>query len=288
MSETATEDNKTEVAQTPDPKGYALCKMKNDPAGARAEAWSTFLMGRSEVDDPEKINAEIQQLLPYTVFWRAVDKFVDGKPVQGVEMLSYLRGKKGGEARLHAKRSVGFGGHVDTEVPDGMPLLLHLANETDRELREEIGLKVDYQKLFQALIRCVRDFNYLVINDGTVNSVHTGLVLLLDWNEHFHGDDKMVLEEGNILDPYWIDVHRLDDEEFEVYEDWSKICIGNMRRMVDEMYAAEKRAAKHLADEAALADRLAARALNGELMPKALDKPNAIIGAVAELPATGT
>ena len=49
-----------------------------------------------------------KQLIPYVVF-RHTD------PAGAVHVFQYTRGGGQGEARLHAKRSVGVGGHISTE-----------------------------------------------------------------------------------------------------------------------------------------------------------------------------
>ena len=58
---------------------------------------NNFFMDRGEAeDDPSH-----KQLIPYALF------HYKGK------FLNYQRGKSGGEARLHAKRSLGIGGHIN-------------------------------------------------------------------------------------------------------------------------------------------------------------------------------
>ena len=55
-----------------------------------------------------------KQLIPYVLFrWTDADGTV--------HLFEYLRGSGQGERRLHAKRSVGVGGHISTIDADGRP-----------------------------------------------------------------------------------------------------------------------------------------------------------------------
>ena len=79
--------------------------------------------GRAEEDPSHK------QLIPYCVF-RCGDR-----------IFHYTRGKSGGESRLHAKISVGVGGHVNPVDMDGGktgPDAYHAA--VTREIEEELDL----------------------------------------------------------------------------------------------------------------------------------------------------
>ncbi|QAY80382.1 NUDIX domain-containing protein [Sphingosinicella sp. BN140058] len=71
-----------------------------EPAAAAALFASGAVVGPRALleESPDYI-----QLIPYLV------------GVDGDQVLSYVRSKKGGEARLHKKISVGVGGHVDVE-----------------------------------------------------------------------------------------------------------------------------------------------------------------------------
>jgi len=90
----------------------------------------------------------------------------------GTSILNYTRGKSGGEARLHALRSVGVGGHinpVDTGMGRTGPEAYHAAVE--RELHEELIFEVAHTNRIAALI-----------NDDSneVGRVHLGVVHVID------------------------------------------------------------------------------------------------------------
>lgn len=69
-----------------------------------------------------------KQIIPYVIF-RAGDR-----------VFRYTRGKTQGEARLHAKRSIGVGGHVDEADADGRATLDAYEMALRRELDEEVAI----------------------------------------------------------------------------------------------------------------------------------------------------
>jgi predicted NUDIX family phosphoesterase len=102
-----------------------------------------------------------KQLIPYVLF-----RYVDSEGVE--HLFQYTRGGGQGEKRLHAKRSVGVGGHISAEdVTDG-------ANHHDvyrdgmlRELAEEVIIDSPCEQ------HCVG----LINDDETpVGQVHLGVV----------------------------------------------------------------------------------------------------------------
>ena len=101
-----------------------------------------------------------KQIIPYLVLRH------------GDRVLCYTRGKSGGEARLHAKMSVGIGGHMN----DGDTNAAHFdqaayLRAVERELHEELEIPGPYRQRAVALI-----------NDDTneVGRVHLGVVHLVD------------------------------------------------------------------------------------------------------------
>lgn len=98
--------------------------------------------------------SEVKQIIPYTLVSHGADLFL------------VRRLDAGGERRLHGKRSVGVGGHINPEDDDGDRARL-VARCAERELREELHLDTE------VAIEAVG-----VINDDAnpVGSVHFGLV----------------------------------------------------------------------------------------------------------------
>lgn len=240
--------------------GQVLC-VRPAESGPYVEYWNTFMMPRSVVDDKDNLDPTIQQILPYVSFYRHVDHTAeDGTilPGEGIELLSYRRGSGSGEVRLIAKRSVGFGGHIDT--PPGPNIVQHLHDETAREIMEELGIKVNSFALNAAIITCIRNINFLVFNDGTVNSVHTGLSILLRMSDHTDAA-TYDLEAGHIEDAKWINVEQLASEELDEYETWSTAVISGLKTRITEHR-------KALADQRELEDKLQAANDNGGIAPQ--------------------
>ena len=133
----------------------------------------------------------------------------------GERFLTYARTKKGGEARLHDKLSMGVGGHINPV--DGLTDSIHtyLAG-MEREIREEITFSgTATQQL------------YAIINDDTneVGRVHLGIVHLFDL------DGEQVTSNEKALDG--LGFHTLDELKGDLYErleTWSVICVDALSK----------------------------------------------------------
>jgi predicted NUDIX family phosphoesterase len=163
-----------------------------DPAGH-------FFMDRAAAeDDPSH-----KQLIPYCIF-RCGDR-----------ILHYTRGKSGGESRLHAKISVGVGGHVNPVDMDGGktgPDAYHAA--VTREIEEELDLPEDHQHRIIALL-----------NDESnpVGQVHLGIVHLIDLNS-----DSVRSREDALTDLGFTALDELNGPLMERLETWSQFCIRHL------------------------------------------------------------
>ena len=153
-------------------------------------AHGTFT-GRVEAED----NPEFKQLIVYTAV------FFQGN------ILSYTRGKVGQEPRLHAKQSIGVGGHINPEDWDiSLPDAEIFHGAVRRELKEEVGITDSHINRMQ--------FIGFVNEDTTdVGKVHFGLVFFVDLN-HIEG---LAFEEA-FLNPRWLEEDELDsNHELEVW-----------------------------------------------------------------------
>lgn len=140
-------------------------------------------------------------------------------------ILTYSRGK-GAEERLHKKRSIGFGGHIDLEdIIDAMqqdnPTFLDvLASGIVREIEEELGLAGKFPILWKHKIRESLGTKVIYDTSDEVGSVHLALVNIIDL------DDTVTVtpDLSEISDPVWV---KEEDLIFEVdnYENWSRIII---------------------------------------------------------------
>ncbi len=158
-----------------------------------------FFMDRAAAEeDPSH-----KQLIPYCIF-RCGDR-----------ILHYTRGKAGGESRLHAKISVGVGGHVNPIDTGGGRTgadAYHAA--VTREIEEELDLPEDHQHKIIALL-----------NDESnpVGQVHLGIVHLIELKS-----DDVKSREDALTDLGFTPLAELNDGLFERLETWSQFCIRHL------------------------------------------------------------
>lgn len=158
-----------------------------------------FFMDRAAAEeDPSH-----KQLIPYCIF-RCGDR-----------ILHYTRGKSGGESRLHAKISVGVGGHVNPVDMDGGktgPDAYHAA--VTREIEEELDLPEDHQHRIIALL-----------NDESnpVGQVHLGIVHLVELKS-----DSVRSREDALTDLGFTALDELNGPLMERLETWSQFCIRHL------------------------------------------------------------
>lgn len=160
---------------------------------------SHFFMDRAAAElDPSH-----KQLIPYCIF-RCGDR-----------ILHYTRGKAGGESRLHAKISVGVGGHVNpVDMGEGRigPDAYHAA--VTREIEEELDLPEEHEHRIIALL-----------NDesNAVGQVHLGIVHLVDLKS-----DAVGSREDALLDLGFTPLAELNGPLFDRLETWSQFCIRHL------------------------------------------------------------
>lgn len=158
-----------------------------------------FFMDRATAEeDPSH-----KQLIPYCIF-RCGDR-----------ILHYTRGKSGGESRLHAKISVGVGGHVNPiDTGDGRtgPDAYHAA--VTREIEEELDLPENHKHRIIALL-----------NDesNAVGQVHLGIVHLIELTS-----DAVASREDALLDLGFTALSELNGPWFDRLETWSQHCIRHL------------------------------------------------------------
>jgi predicted NUDIX family phosphoesterase len=142
-----------------------------------------------------------KQLIPYVIF-RYRD--ATGRTL----LFQYIRGKGQGESRLHAKRSIGIGGHISA---DDAAQKSAYAEGMRRELAEEVAIETPYTEQLAGLIN----------DDETeVGRVHLGVVHLFDVER-----PAVQPRESDILDAGFRPVEELLAEP-ERCETWSQICLG--------------------------------------------------------------
>ena len=147
-----------------------------------------------------------KQLIPYLVIRH------------GNRVLCYTRGKSGGEARLHAKMSIGIGGHIN----DGDTHTEHFDEAAyfravERELHEELEFSGGYRQRIAALLNDDRN---------EVGRVHLGVVHLIDVES-----PEIRPREDAIRDLQFLTVAELEPRR-ERLESWSQICLGGLDRLL--------------------------------------------------------
>lgn len=142
-----------------------------------------------------------KQLIPYVLL-----QWTDEEGI--TKLFTYTRGGGGGEARLHAKRSIGIGGHISREdaADGGDPYSTGMR----RELEEEVRLNSSYTETRDGLI-------YDGSND--VGRVHLGVVhrFVLE------GPD-VASNEADLAEGSFVSVENLKSE-MDRLETWSQLAI---------------------------------------------------------------
>jgi predicted NUDIX family phosphoesterase len=141
-----------------------------------------------------------KQLIPYVIFHH---RDLAGQ----TRLFQYTRGKGQGESRLHAKRSVGIGGHISADdaaqqsaYDEGMR----------RELDEEVVIETPYRAKLVGLIN----------DDETeVGRVHLGVVHVLDVEQ-----PAVRPRESEIIEAGFRPVPELL-ADLPRFETWSQICL---------------------------------------------------------------
>lgn len=153
---------------------------------------------RSEMEE----NPDFKQLIPYVIF-----RHNEGA---GETIFQYTRGKGQGEKRLHAKRSVGVGGHICSDDESNGGELHPYEEGMRRELAEEVFIETPYRGRLVGLIN----------DDLTdVGKVHLGLVHCFEVET-----PRIRPREPEIMDAGFRDPQELL-AQVDQFESWSQICL---------------------------------------------------------------
>ena len=156
---------------------------------------NNFFMSREEAEkDPSH-----KQLIPYSLFHH------EGR------YLHYVRGASGGESRLHARGSIGIGGHINPvdEREDHLGRATYLAGVA-REIEEELVLEGEHPQRIVALL-----------NDDSneVGRVHLGIVHLFELSSA-----TVRAREEALADLQFRTVEELQGTLHPSLESWSQFC----------------------------------------------------------------
>jgi predicted NUDIX family phosphoesterase len=148
-------------------------------------------------------NPSFKQLIPYVIF-----QYDDSRGARW--LFQYTRGSGQGERRLHAKRSIGIGGHISLEDAGRHGSLNPYHEGMRRELDEEVIIQTCYRD------RCVGMIN----DDETdVGKVHLGIVHVFEVDEPRVSPREAEMHAAGFqqLD----ELRQLRDS----MESWSQICL---------------------------------------------------------------
>jgi predicted NUDIX family phosphoesterase len=161
-----------------------------------------FFMDRAEAEaDPTH-----KQLIPYCLI-RC-----------GTQILSYTRGKSGGEDRLHAQRSVGVGGHINPIDADyGRTGREAYFAAVERELQEELIFEISHTNRIAALL-----------NDDSndVGLVHLGVVHVIEVP-----NTQVTAREDALANLAFHELAELRGPLFPNLESWSKHVIQDIANL---------------------------------------------------------
>lgn len=141
--------------------------------------WKTLLADRDHCET----DSRFLQIIPYIIL----------HDVKSNTYFLYERGIGGGENRLHSKKSIGIGGHVDS-IPLKCTLIELLAKEAVREILEEVGLIVEEHKIVNILTNDKFEDIYLPDSSNEVDHVHYGIAFVVDVDK-----DLVKSNEPNII-----------------------------------------------------------------------------------------
>jgi predicted NUDIX family phosphoesterase len=149
-----------------------------------------------------------KQLIPYVIM-TFDDKY-----------LTYVRGKRAGETRLVAKRSIGIGGHINPVDADNSSLFAYLYENyltaVGREVTEEVSVETTYTDRVVALLN----------DDSTeVGSVHLGIVHYWILDAPKVNRREQMITRMSFMTP--AELHQLRDS----METWSALCLDGFDRM---------------------------------------------------------
>lgn len=127
--------------------------------------------------------------------------------------VSYLRGEDLGEARLHGNRSVGIGGHINSEDRENKNIDCHLEYAALREIEEEVNID---EKVNLHLAGLIND------DSNAVGKVHLGLVYVADLVTPAVTGREQGIARVEFASPEEL----LSDRD--QFETWSQILIDNI------------------------------------------------------------
>lgn len=151
-----------------------------------------------------------KQLIPYVVFSHT--EIADAPR----KFFAYRRSPKGGESRLHGKRSLGVGGHI--KVEDGVDANVAYVRAFEREICEEVHInKSGWSSEFIGVLN--DDLGEAVDGKVPVGQVHLGIVSLVSLI-----NDGVSAKEDELVDTGFFTIEELL-ADIDNFESWSQLLI---------------------------------------------------------------
>ena len=162
-------------------------------------------LSRSQVEkDPS-----YKQLIPYVIMSNS------GK------YLSYVRGKRAGEARLLNLRSIGIGGHINPIDADNSSLFAYLYENyltaVEREVAEEVSVEANH---IDSIVALLND------DSNEVGSVHLGVV------HHWILDAPKVSKREQMITQMAFMTPAKLHQVRDTMETWSQLCLDKLTDMI--------------------------------------------------------
>lgn len=132
------------------------------------------------------------------------------------QVFQYTRGSGQGEKRLHAKRSIGIGGHISREDAAGEDLY---RSGMQRELSEEMVIETEVQ---EQLIGFIYD------DTSPVGRVHLGVVHLLQL-----ASPDARARESELVESGFCPLEALLEQR-ERLETWSQLCLDQLLALTEK------------------------------------------------------
>lgn len=152
-----------------------------------------------------------KQIIPYVIM------------VCDDKLLSYVRGKRGGESRLVGNRSIGIGGHINPA--DDLPLFNSdfrdaYRSAVEREVAEEVAVEARHTDRVAALL-----------NDDTtdVGRVHLGIVHCWALDSPEVRKREQVITQMSFLSQ--VELHAVRDS----LESWSRMCLDHLDELTQRL-----------------------------------------------------
>lgn len=148
----------------------------------------------------------LKQIIPYVIL------------VHNGRVLRYVRGKKGGEQRLHAKASIGIGGHMnDQDAAGGHFNHAAFQRAVERETNEELKINTPFKDRIVALLND---------DSNAVGQVHLGVVHIFECET-----DDIQAAESEITELGFVTPQELLANRDQL-ETWSQLCADALGELL--------------------------------------------------------